>query len=97
MPNANLRKCGRADCPNLFLPKGARKYCSKECSREAWAGQVMSSKLPVPVEKKCEVCGAAFHTTRPKQKKYCNLACARVGLERAIERHRERRQSKSCS
>lgn len=93
MPNSNLRKCGRADCPHLFPPKGARKYCSKECSREAWAGQVMSAKLPVPVDKKCEICGATFKTTRPKQKKYCTLACAQSGLARAVERQLERRNA----
>lgn len=60
-----------------------RKYCSKECGKEANRRHAAEriNKVPSYPVKKCLCCGKEF-TPRVKSQKYCNYKCRRVVVEK---------------
>lgn len=52
----------------------------------------MRREMREPAEAPCAVCAARFRKYRPNNV-YCSDLCRRVGLERAVERQRRRREA----
>lgn len=71
--------CGKEFEPNFYN----RKYCSKECGKEAnrrhAAGRI--GKAPIYPTRKCLCCGKEF-TPRVKSQKYCNYKCHYVVIKK---------------
>lgn len=91
MPN---RKCGV--CGLDYPAKGKRRlYCSRDCAEKRQKEQLKAladrRKAERPERRStCAVCSRPFRSRHVKHL-YCGAPCRAVGLERAVERQRQRR------
>jgi hypothetical protein len=98
-----LKTCALTACGKLFETRTKRIYCTPTCSkirqqeqlkelgerrkREATAHRIDSSTCTI------ETCRELFQPKNGRQQKYCGYRCAQVGLQRAIERQKLRREA----
>ena len=105
MPPAPRRRCARPGCTGYIDHANAKVKYHPACAKlvhverlralDAKRGQANRERAARPVP--CAVCGTPFVKKYKTAQKYCGDACAGVGLQRAIERQRERRQGESTS
>lgn len=95
------KQCARPACETIFddKEKRIRKYCSKECSKLAQIENITKHnadrkqrRLAGRTGKRCNVCNKPFTAKTTRQQKYCSPQCVGEGMNRAIERQRERRR-----
>ncbi len=85
-----------AVCGKPYTPRTNARYCSQACAKVRQAQQLAAhaerrrlARQPLP-PRPCAVCGLPL-TPKHARHIYCGLVCQEVGLQRAVDRQKERR------